>query len=282
MILPLLRRLRDRRRLARTAAGRALTAKQKRDQVKHAYGVLFRSKIAWNKFLDVEDLDASFPAWVLTMESIVQDGFQGSTRLAEGYLKRFAKAEGFNMPDDLPLPVLDQAKFTEVMLVNGPISIKQKIGKGLPPAAAKDAALERFLGAAQEQVMAGGRDFIIGASKYSGKRGRWRRVTDGEPCAFCAMLAGRGPVYTEDTVKFESHNNCGCTAEIVVGEWQPNEKEKLWRHSYNLAALDADDVGESRLAPSRRKKDQEQDNILWRMRRNAPELFSDGVEPIKL
>ena len=264
--------------MANTSAGRALTAAQKRDQIRHASAVLARSKIAWSRYLDVDNLDGSFPAWVLIMEEIVQGGFDGSASLAAGYLHRFAEAEGFTV-NGVPDVLFDRAKLVEEMLVNGPVSIKQKIAKGMSPDAAKDAALERWLGVVQERTMDGGRDFLIGASKYSGKAGRWRRVTDGEPCAFCAMLAARGPVYTSETVKFDSHERCGCTAEIVVGEWEPTEKEKLWRHSYNLAALDADDAGEKRLAPSRRAKDQERDTILWRMRRNAPDLFSDGVFP---
>jgi len=37
------------------------------------------------------------------------------------------------------------------------------------------------------------RGVVIESAGYAGSR--WRRVTDGNPCAFCAMLAGRGPVY---------------------------------------------------------------------------------------
>ena len=40
--------------------------------------------------------------------------------------------------------------------------------------------------------------------------------------------------------------------------------------------MDADDAGESRVAPVV-KEGKFEDNILYRMRRNAPELFSDGV-----
>lgn len=263
--------------MARTAAGRALTAQQKADQLRHASTVLVKARTSWLKYLDVSDLDASFPTWLLTMDSIVEEGFLGSERLAANYLARFAEAEGIQISGD-PRAVFDRGEFTERMLVNGPISIKQKIAKGMDPNTAKGAALNRFLGAVQEQVLDGGRDFLIDASRYSGKSGRWRRVTDGKPCAFCAMLASRGPVYTERSVVFDSHVGCGCTAEIVVGEWEATQREKLWRHSYNMAGLSADNAGEKRLAPARKGK-QGQDTILWRMRRNSPELFSDGVFP---
>ena len=65
---------------------------------------------------------------------------------------------------------------------------------------------------------------------------------------------------------------------VTVSEWVPNEREALWRASYKQAAMDADDANERRVAPVR-KQEKYEDTILHRMRRNAPELFSDGVYP---
>lgn len=263
--------------MARTPKGRGLTEANRLAQLKAAHRTMVKAKIAYNRFLDVSDLDASFPRWAVQMQQIIGQGFDESAVLAGNYLRRFAVAEDFSIPD-LPQVVSDAAKVFDDLLVNGPISIKQKIAKGIPPGSAKEAALERFLGVVQERVLDGGRDLIIGASQYRGRSGRWRRVTDGKPCAFCAMLAGRGPVYTADTATFRSHTLCGCTAEMVVGDWEPTKKERLWRASYDLAALDADEEGLIRVAPVV-KNDKFEDNILWRMRRNSPDLFSDGVYP---
>lgn len=43
-----------------------------------------------------------------------------------------------------------------------------------------------------------------------GARG-WQRVGSGE-CDFCAMLIGRGAVYTEATADFAAHDHCQCSA----------------------------------------------------------------------
>jgi hypothetical protein len=43
-----------------------------------------------------------------------------------------------------------------------------------------------------------------------GARG-WAREGSGN-CDFCAMLIGRGAVYTEATADFDSHDHCGCIA----------------------------------------------------------------------
>lgn len=39
----------------------------------------------------------------------------------------------------------------------------------------------------------------------------WQREGSGE-CAFCAMLIGRGAVYSEASADFASHDHCNCTA----------------------------------------------------------------------
>ena len=43
----------------------------------------------------------------------------------------------------------------------------------------------------------------------------WQRVTSGESCAFCRMLAGRGAVYRANTARFASHAHCDCSAQPV-------------------------------------------------------------------
>lgn len=43
----------------------------------------------------------------------------------------------------------------------------------------------------------------------------WRRVTTGKGCPLCRMLAARGAVYTEKTVRFAAHSSCHCTAQPV-------------------------------------------------------------------
>jgi len=62
------------------------------------------------------------------------------------------------------------------------------------------------------------------------------RVASANSCAFCAMLASRGPVYKEETVDFEAHDHCTCGSEPVYegAEWPPNSKEyqDLWYENH--------------------------------------------------
>lgn len=49
--------------------------------------------------------------------------------------------------------------------------------------------------AADREAQRGGRDLIRRASQADQRVLGWARVTDGDPCGFCAMLASRGAVY---------------------------------------------------------------------------------------
>ena len=71
------------------------------------------------------------------------------------------------------------------------------------------------------QVLNGGRSTLtesIGATRYCLG---YARVSDGKPCAFCAMLISRGAVYGPSASHFDAHRSCGCTAEPVYRHDQP-------------------------------------------------------------
>ena len=67
-----------------------------------------------------------------------------------------------------------------------------------------------------------------------GRRIGYARVLTGqESCAFCAMLASRGPVYSEDTATRRAdgrryHDGCDCRAVLVI-EGKPWEGEEEYR-----------------------------------------------------
>lgn len=84
--------------------------------------------------------------------------------------------------------------------------------------ATDDASLQTLiLGGVQRRIADHVRGTLTGSSVADpGARG-WRRVGDGSSCSFCSMLLGRGFVYVEATASFQSHDNCGCSAEP---EWR--------------------------------------------------------------
>ncbi|MEV7925315.1 hypothetical protein [Kitasatospora sp. NPDC088779] len=50
-------------------------------------------------------------------------------------------------------------------------------------------------GAADREALRGGRDLVAAASRTDRRVLGWARVTDDDPCSWCAMLASRGAVY---------------------------------------------------------------------------------------
>lgn len=263
--------------MALTSEGKRLTEAHRKQQILLSTRPMAKAKLIYGGVLNVADLDRSSLLWSELTQQAILDGYMDSMTLAAAYMDRYTMAE-IGSTEQIVTPAMDRDAVATDLRINGPVAIKKKIGQGIPPEEAKRQAMSSLLMAVQQQVLAGGRDLIDKTVRYSGSDGRYRRVTDGKPCAFCAMLAGRGPVYSEETSSFRSHRACGCTAEQVFGDWVPTDREALWRASYKQAAMDADDAGEARLAPSL-PKEQYEDTILYRMRRNAPELFSDGVLP---
>lgn len=66
-------------------------------------------------------------------------------------------------------------------------------------------------GGLQRRIANAARSTVMGSAVADpGARG-WQRTGSGE-CAFCAMLIGRGAVYSEASADFASHDHCNCSA----------------------------------------------------------------------
>lgn len=261
--------------MANTAEGKRLTEKHRQDQIRVAERTERRIK-GTSRLVSVEDLDGSW-RWRLEVQRIVEDEYNKSQRIASTYVDQYSLVESGGVESQIK-PQLDKVAVDESIRINGIVGAKSRIKQGALVQSAVNDAIKALAASSAQFALAGGRDLIDVTVRYSGRAGGYRRVTDGRPCAFCAMLASRGPVYVEQTAFFESHRHCGCSAEIVYGEWEPNALEAKWAASYKYAAGLADDAGESRVAPAR-TSGKERDNILWRMRRATPDLFHDGVTP---
>lgn len=121
------------------------------------------------------------------------------------------------------------------LTVTGPVAQKQKAARGKPLEVARDESFTQAAGAASRQVLTGGRKSLLTLLGDDPQALGWIRVTDRDPCAFCAILASRGPVYrSEETASFQAHDHCACTAEPVYDRntlWPGRAKEfrGLWR-----------------------------------------------------
>ena len=189
--------------------------------------------------LRVDDLDRSFPQWLAAALPLIQNRNERSARLAQNYLLTFRAVEtGLLVPITLPAPrqLADDAVRSS-LVVTGPAAVKAKITRGLPAAKAMQEAAAESARSAMRHSMSGGREAILDAVEADPRAsGRFFRATGGKACAFCAMLASRGPVYRSDdesSAGFQAHDSCGCVPEPHYrddAEWPPGSREyrELW------------------------------------------------------
>jgi hypothetical protein len=115
-----------------------------------------------------------------------------------------------------------------------------------------DAALtlSRLSGGVQRGVAGADRD-TIAASVGSDPLGpRYARHASGNACAFCALVATRGPVYrSEDTAGGKYHDHCHC---VAVPVWPGQDYEaapyvKGWDKAYREATRDVGSTDTSKV-----------------------------------
>jgi len=128
-----------------------------------------------------------------------------------------------------------------VLRIVGPGELKRRSGHGESEREAKNTALVIASGEAQRQVARGQRKTTMTMVRADQAALGWARVTGSSatgPCAFCVMLASRGPVYgSSRAAGFEAHGNCQCTAVAVFNKdsyaGRDNELEwaALWKEA---------------------------------------------------
>lgn len=270
--------------MALTSLGNELTQAHRREQILLAATAAGESEVLWSELNPADP----YP-WAYAQALLLADRKEQSQRLTSAYLAEFAGAE-IGRPVDIVEPGIDLDRLVGVAIGAGAHEVTNRIDAGLDQGIASREVQRRFAEIVAAETQRTYREMI--ADTAGRQRKAWRRVTHGTPCAFCAMLASRGPVYMETTALTSKHDGlryhrgCKCTAEPWYGrwdDWQPTPAEKPYVDAYFQAALQADAVKEARIAPVT-VRDLEgnitgrtEDNILWRMRRNNPDLFSDGV-----
>lgn len=238
--------------MATTVTGAELTEQHRRAQLA-LRSAFMRELVRLWPLIDLDKLDETAAEWIGFVTDLVLTWRLQSVDRALSYYDEFRRAEiGEPLPNrgnfrSLAKP--EPAAIRTSLLVTGPIGVKSRIGKGFDPRIAKAKALVDVSGAASRHVLDGGRQLIIETAEKDDLAVKFARVTDDDPCAFCAMLASRGPVYfsketaTRTTARSrkrgpgkEYHDHCGCTVEPGFFDdpaWpgRAREFEQLWNDS---------------------------------------------------
>lgn len=141
----------------------------------------------------VADIDGWFERLLPRIMAAIRAGWLAARRDTNEYLREHARAEGHTVAPQpaiwIPERVVASARVT------GPVAFKKHIAAGGSERDARRIMARTLPAAAQRQAYAGERETVEATIEDADEILGWRRVTDGDPCAFCALLASRGAVY---------------------------------------------------------------------------------------
>lgn len=229
--------------MARTREGAQLTAQHRQAQLQVQARALRDYTLIWALW-NGED-DESFNQMLTVAYPLIQTYHSLSAAVASAYYTAFRNAE---KPGGSPTPRLaelpDERTVRGTLFLTGREMQRRAVLAGKSPEKAREAALVRTSGTTSRFVLNGGRQTLVRSAAADKQAGSWTRVTANEPCVFCRLLASRGPVYSEDTVDFDAHDHCSCTAEphYYGSEWPGRAME--FRREYNAAIKEARSNGD--------------------------------------
>lgn len=193
--------------------------------------------------VDVADVDGWWERTVDGLVELVLAAFSGSRTLATRYLREHAALDGRVVEPVAALWSTERARTS--LRVTGPVAWKGHLALTGDVAGATVAMRETLAASAQRLALTGSRDTVDATVDVGGPIVGWRRVVDEDPCAFCAMLASRGAVYTSEAAAAQVvgraggirgtralgmafHDGDECVVEpLYVGEEEPPEVIEL-------------------------------------------------------
>jgi hypothetical protein len=220
--------------VAVSVAGVRITNRYRGDQVAIRAALLKEVLGLW-ALLNPANLGETAGRWLDLMVELVLAFRTRSVASTVDYYQRLRAAElgadaaPLNVAALPALGVGNPAQVRTSLAVTGPVGLEHRIvRRGMEPAAAAKVALVEVSGAASRHALNGGREVVMSAHEHDHLALGFARLTGPKPCAFCVMLASRGPVlYTSRAAALRTttrskrgeghdyHDNCMCTAEPV-------------------------------------------------------------------
>lgn len=197
--------------MATTEIGRQLTELQRQRQLAVRAQTIADLLALWPTF-DLADIDGTWPPLEAGLVTLIRDRRRDSTAIASSYYQTFRNVEGMTGQAQVrPAQDPDETLLRATLRILGPIGAKKQIARG-----ARDVAgttLSRLSGSVSRQVLEAGRETLTRTVRDDPRARGWRRITDADPCDFCAGIADEGVRAKTSAAGFSAHDHCGCTAE---------------------------------------------------------------------
>lgn len=208
-----------------------LAEQHRRQQVALRAGLSREIIALLSALFDTANADRVWPQIRAALAALIQQRHRTSAVLAGAYYGQ-ARAEAGVSSSFIPITPADlAAELLNVALdATGIAVFKRAVLLGRTPEEALRTAGVTLSGAGSRLALNGGRDAIRGNVDADERAVGWARLTDAHPCAFCAMLASRGPVYrSRQTAEFHAHDHCAC---MPAPAWS---RDEAWlAHSRDL------------------------------------------------
>jgi hypothetical protein len=229
-----------------TAASVAILTEQYRQAQVELGARTIRDAIALWRLL-AENPERNQPTWLTFMLELVRRDRQQAARYAVDYVGAYRRMVGARTPFTPVLPPIEIDKIVTSLQVTGPVALQKKIvqlreqqpAPAVEPRISPASKMARDLAsasarAAQRHVVNAGREVIEDTIQRDREVRGYVRITDGDPCFFCAVLASRGAVYTDESFddsdpRFEGpgnhkvHDGCACS---LIPIYTPRSSDK--------------------------------------------------------
>ena len=198
----------------------------------------------WRLNFDVSDVRASSALITPQVTAVVEGAYRQSAANGAAYYQQVRDVARVPGTVAIAPPTFSGSAVQNTIGYTSRVSLLRAVTAGKTPEQAAHTALIRTVGSAARMASDGGRETVTRTMRDDPRAHGWQRVTGGDPCYFCAMLSGRGGVYSADSVDFEAHDFCQCEAEPVFSRDrrdQMDENAIRFRELYDEAARGTDD-----------------------------------------
>lgn len=201
----------------------ALAEAARRRQLALRREVVAATAVTW-RTLDFDRLTQTWPGWLRDMTDVLTR--MHATSADEGALfYRALRQHETGDPGTAVIANPPSSEWTARALGYAAVATYNRLtSTGNAPEVANRHALTKTVGTSARILLDGGRSTIRASVLADDKARGWYRITDGAPCAFCALVASKGVAYkSRDTAGadanddftgsglFKFHNDCGCS-----------------------------------------------------------------------
>lgn len=185
-------------------------------------------------------LRTSVPDWIAAIQAVVDQYAQTSAALGAEFYDAQRDAAGVTDPFAVPVADPPPEERTEASLRWATKDVWERDPDVATPAQLEpldvrlDQAEKKAELVVQKLVADTGRATVLDAVRQDRQATAWARSAALGACAFCKLIASRGAVFAQDTVRFEAHDGCHCgVIPVFRGQrFEPSPQAAEWARLY--------------------------------------------------